>query len=315
MTNYRQQDFPAVVIVAAMKLNVKDSARVLAMLSVLAFAPVWTAKAQTNSPAAAVDTHYGLFNWLDHRSSYGQGIFPEPFLVDDSDLEVNETRLDWLHTKAHNATADEGTVEIEKGFGLLTVEGEFHFEREVNAGHVSDGVGNIDLGARYPFYQCVSDNGFFDTTLGAAIELGIPVHSAVSKNTELVPKIFNDLRLGNHFTMQTILGYSTLFGGGAEGGAQKFEYGFDFGYSIPHQQLRIPHVQQLVPLFELSGETGWNHGESGRTSVIGLAGFRVNLDTIGRVQPRLGLGFVFPLNGNAHNDVHWGIATSLVFEY
>jgi len=314
MTNHRQRDFPAVVIVAGMKLKVKVSARVLGMLSLLAFTPVWTANAQTNAPAA-VDTRYGLFNWLDHRSSYGQGLYPEPFLVDDSNLEINEARFDWLHTKARNATGDSIKAEFEKGFGLTTVEAAFSFERAVDAGHVSDGVGNIELGARHPFYQFVSDNDFFDTTLGGAIELGIPVHSTVSKNTELVPKIFNDLRLGNHFTVQTILGYSTLFGGGAEGGAQKFEYGLDFGYSIPHQQLRIPHVQQLVPLFELSGETGLNHGESGRNRVIGLAGFRVNLDTIGHVQPRLGLGFVFPLNGNAHNDVHWSIATSLVFEY
>jgi hypothetical protein len=58
-----------------------------------------------------------------------------------------------------------------------------------------------------------------------------------------------------------------------------------------------------------------NHGESGQTSLVGLAGFRVNLDAIGRVQPRLGLGFVFPMNNNARADVHWGIATSLVFEY
>lgn len=298
-----------------MKLNIKDSAGVLGMLSALALAPALVAQAQTNSQSAAVDTHYGLFNWLDHRSSYGQGVFPEPFLVDDSDLEVNEARLDWAHAKGRGTTSDEFTAEIEKGFGLLTVEAELHFERDVDAGHVSDGIGNIDLGARYPFYQFESENGFIDSTLGAGIEVGIPVHSTVSKNTEFVPKVFNDLRLGNHFTVQTIAGYSMLFGPGEEGGAQAFEYGLDFGYSIPHSQLSIPRVQQLIPMFEVSGETGLNHGESGRNSVIGLTGFRVNLDTIGRVQPRLGLGFFFPLNGNAHNDVHWGIATSLVFEY
>jgi hypothetical protein len=44
------------------------------------------------------NTRYGLFGLLDHRSSYGQGVFPEPFLVDDSDLEVNEARLDWLRS-------------------------------------------------------------------------------------------------------------------------------------------------------------------------------------------------------------------------
>ena len=121
--------------------------------------------------------------------------------------------------------------------------------------------------------------------------------------------------MGEHFTLQTIIGYSALLGPGPDGGAQTFEYGFDFGYSISHEQLRVPHVQRLVPLFELSGETQLNKDHPGRNSLTGLAGLRVNLDTIGRVQPRLGLGFVFPLNSNARDNVHWGIATSLVFEY
>src|ERR1700677_2431634 len=42
-----------------------------------------------------VDTRYGIWDALDKRSVYGQGVFPEPFLVDDSDGEVNEGRLDW----------------------------------------------------------------------------------------------------------------------------------------------------------------------------------------------------------------------------
>jgi hypothetical protein len=296
-------------------MKMKRSAHVVGMLTALALAPAFAVDAQTNLQSEAPDTHYGLFNWLDHRSVYGQGAFPEPFLVDDSDLEVNEARLDWFRTKVHSATGDEVTAELEKGFGVVTLEAELHYERAAEAGNVVDGIGNIDLGARAPFYQYVSGNGFVDTTFGAAVEVGIPVHSSVSKNTELVPKLFNDLRLGEHVTLQAITGYSTLFGGGEDGGAQAWEYGIDLGYTIPHRQLPIPRVQQLVPLFELSGETGLNHGESGQTSLTGLAGFRVNLDTIGRVQPRLGLGFIFPLNNNARADVHWGIATSLVFEY
>ena len=38
-------------------------------------------------------SRYGLFDGLDHRSIYGQGYFPEPFMVDDSDLEPNEARV------------------------------------------------------------------------------------------------------------------------------------------------------------------------------------------------------------------------------
>ena len=300
----------------------KPFARVLGILSATLFIQA-TARAddQVASPAATInsppvsDTHYGLFNGPDHRSSYGQGIFPEPFLVDDSDLEDNEARLDWLHTEANAQQNDIVTAEVEKGFGNLTLEIEVPYERDAAAGESTQrGVGNIDLGARYPLYEFVAANGSFDTTFGAALEVGVPVNSAVSKNTELVPKVFNDLRVGDHFTLQTVLGYSTLFGGGDEGGAQVFESGFVFGYTLQHKEFPIPGVQQFIPMFELTGETDVNGG-SGETSLVGNACFRANLKTIGPVQPRLGLGFVFPMNNNARADVHWGIVTSLVFEY
>jgi hypothetical protein len=189
------------------------------------------------------------------------------------------------------------------------------FEREASPGQVSGGVGNIEVGARHPCYQFVSASGFFDTTLGVALEVGIPVNSEVSKNAELVPKLFNDLRLGENFTIQSLFGYSTLLGGGDDGGLQTFEYGFVFGYSIDHSRLPLPGVQQLIPMFEIQGETQMNHDNPGQNSVLGNAAFRVNLNNLGRVQPRLGLGYVFPMNSDARADVHWGIFTSLVFEY
>jgi len=264
---------------------------------------------------AEASTRYGLFDLLDHRSGYTEGVFPEPFLVDDTALETNEARLDWLHTRANDQHGDIVKAEVEKGFGLLTLELEVPFERDLNAGVVSEGVGNISLGARYPVYQFVSGNGFVDTTFGAAMEVGIPVNSSVSKNTEAVPKIFNDLRLGDHFTLQSIVGYSTLFGGGQEGGLQTFEYGFVFGYTIPHKELPLPGVEQFIPIFELKGETELNEDHAGHASLLGNLAFRANLKTIGPLQPRLGLGFVFPINGGARENTHWGVITSLVFEY
>jgi hypothetical protein len=171
------------------------------------------------------------------------------------------------------------------------------------------------LGARYPFYQFVSAGGFFDTTIGAAVELGIPVDSTISRNTEFVPKIFNDTKIGAHFTLQSIYGYSMLFGPGEEGGLRTFEYGGDLGWTIQHSELPLPGVQQFIPMFELAGETGLNQGESGRSAVLGNAAFRLNLKAIGRVQPRLGFGYVFPLNSNARTDLRRGFFTSLVFEY
>lgn len=265
--------------------------------------------------AIALDTRYGLFNSLDHRSFYRQGNFPEPFLVDDTGLEINEVRLDWVHTKAGSQHSDVASAEVEKSFGLATLELKVPYERDASPGQTSAGVGNIEVGARHPFYQFVSVSGFFDTTFGGAAEVGIPVNSTVSKNTELVPKIFNDTKIGEHFTLQSLFGYSLLYGGGSDGGLQTFESGFVFGYTLQHGELPLPGVRQFIPMFELVGETPVNHAASGNTSLIGNACFRLNLKAIGRVQPRLGLGYVFPLNNNARADVHNGIVTSLVFEY
>ena len=273
---------------------------------------------QTSAGAIAnpsENTRYGLFGLLDHRSAYGQGVFPEPFLVDDSDLEVNEARLDWFHSGVANAHSDVITGEVEKGFGLMTLEVEVPYEREAVGGNVIEGFDNIDLGARYPLAQYVSPDGFIDTTVGAGIEVGIPPNSSISRNGEWVPKIFDDLKLGDHFTLQSIFGYSVLSGGGEDGGLQNFEYGFVLGYTIPHDELPIPGVQDLIPVVEFSGATQLNHEDHGANSVLANVAFRANLKTIKGIQPRLGLGFVFPITNDARQDTHWGVYTSLVFEY
>lgn len=263
---------------------------------------------------AVLDTRYGFLNGLDHRSSYGQGVYPEPFLVDDSDLETGEFRLDWLHTANGSDHSDILHPEIEYGFGLMTLELEVPYERDVAGGQVTDGMANIDVGARYPFYQFVSRNGRLDTTFGAAVEVGIPTTSDVSHNTEFVPKIFNDTKIGN-FTMQSIFGYSMLFGPGDDGGVNTFECGFTFGYDIPHKTLPLPGVEKLIPVFELSGETQLNKDAAGQNSLTGGVGFRANLKAIGRIQPRPGILFVFPVDNSARTETHWGIMTSLVFEF
>jgi hypothetical protein len=262
----------------------------------------------------APDTRYGLFNSLDHRSSYGQDAFPEPFLVDDSAQEEAEFRLDWLHTASGSDHTDNAKAEIEYGIGLLTLELELPYERDVTGGTVTKGLENVDVGARYPFYQFVSQNGRLDTTFGAAVELGIPTGSDVSKNTELVPKIFNDTKIGR-FTVQTVLGDSMLFGPGSDGGVNTFEYGFTFGYDLTHKTLPLPGIEKIIPVAELSGETQLNKADAGHNRLLAGVGLRVNLKPIGRIQPRPGILFVFPVDNGARADAHWGIMTSLVFEF
>ena len=129
-----------------------------------------------------------------------------------------------------------------------------------------------------------------------------------------MPKVFDDLKIGN-FTTQAVLGYSTLFGPGEAGGLQTFEYGFVFGYTLPRRQLPLPGVLEMIPFLELLGETEVNKAEAGHNSLIGNAGFRFNLKAIGRVQARPGIGFVFPVDNGARQDLHWGVITSLVFQF
>lgn len=290
---------------------------VAAFVSGLAVVPGLAGTNNQTAPLSAEsssDTRDGLFNLLDRRSQYGQGVFPEPFLVDDSDLEPNEARFDWLHVETAGARSDVGKAEIEKGFGLMTLELEVPYQRDRAEGATAKGFANIDLGGRYPFFQYVSARGLVDSTFGAGIEIGIPTGSAVSKNAELVSKIFNDLKVRS-FTAQSVLGYSTLFGPGEEGGLQTFEYGFVFGYTVPHRILPLPGVLETIPFLELMGETKLNHDNSGHNSLLGNAGLRFNLKAIGRVQPRPGIGFVFPVDSGARADTHWGVVTSLVFQF
>jgi hypothetical protein len=312
------------------RMYLSVQAGLMVLMAGLATQPIFAAEPLPSgstavTPAAANSNQYGLFGWLDRRSQYGQGAFPEPFLADDSDLEQREFRLDWIHQEGRGQVGDEVTTEIEKGFGLLTLEIELHYERgssrSFNAvtGHtdtdVEEGIGNVDLGARYPIYQYVSPDQFIDTTFGVAFEVGIPTNSRVSKNTEIVPKVFGDFRIGDHITIQSIFGYSMLKGSKPDGGLETVEYGFDFGYTIPHSELPLPGIEQFIPMFELAGEHQMNGEDAGHNSLTGNVAFRLNLKAINGVQPRLGIGYVFPLDHDARDDFRWGIITSLVFEF
>jgi len=289
--------------------------RVSGMLLPMAFASATYAGAPENGAAVAQpSTRYGLFGLLDHRSGYGESAYPEPFLNDDSNLELNEFRVDWFHSEIHHQKDDSLKVELERGFGQLTLEVELHYDRESSPGELMKGLGNVDLGARHPIFQYVTQDNQLDTTFGVAVEVGIPTNTVMSKSTELVPKIFNDTRIGKNITIQSLMGYSALYGGD-EDGIHTLEYGFTFGYAITHRDLAIPGIQQITPVFEINGEKQLNKEDKGKNIVLGNAALRVNLNNWGPIQPRLGVGYVFPMNSAAREELHWGIYTSLVFEY
>lgn len=303
---------------------IKCENRPTRLVGCLLLAVVMISAAKADNPAglpgadslAAPPARFGLFDWLDHRSAYYAEFSPQPLLVDDTGLESDgELEFSSLSTQAGGQRADSYAVGVQKSFGLLTLELSVPYQKMSDADDNSEGVGSISLAARYPLYQFVSGKKFFDTTFGVALEAGLPANSPVSQNAELTPKIFNDLKLGEHFSLQTILGYSTLLGGGDKGDLQTFEYGFDFACALPHRKLPLPGVEQFTPMLEVSGETELNHAAAGQNSLLGCIGFRVNFKPLGDVQPSLGLGYVFPIDVGAHTEVRWGIATSLTFDF
>lgn len=268
-------------------------------------------------------TRHGFLNLLDARSIYGQFWFVEPLRGPEMDVD-REFRVDYFHGENHGFQSNEVKAELEYNFGLLTVELELPYVHETSSAfdpalhrsvrERSEGIGNIELSARHPVFQYVSPTGFFDYTLVGALEVAVPSGSSISKDTEIVPQLFQLLRLGDHLSVEASAGVSTVIGP-VERGASAFEYNLVLGYNLERQQLPLPGVLRTIPIFELNGDTALNHDERGANHLFGTAGFRVNLDSVGALQPRLGLGYVFPIDKGARDQLRWGIISSVVFEF
>ena len=268
-------------------------------------------------------SRYGLWNLLDSRSVYGQYWFVEPLRAPEMDVD-RELRLDWFHAEGKGSQSDEVTAELEYNFGLLTVEVEvpyinnrtsrFDAELKKEVRSREEGIDNIELSARHPVFQWVSAGGAFDYTLAGAMEVAVPSGSSFSKDTELVPQVFQLLRLGEHVSVEASAGWTVLIGPVARG-QNSLEYNVVLGYNLEREQISLPGVQRVIPIFELNGNTGLSHEERGENALFGTAGFRVNLNAVGIAQPRLGIGYVFPIDQGARDEIRWGFVTSLVFEF
>src|SRR5262249_18387707 len=164
----------------------------------------------------------------------------EPLRAPEMDVD-DELRLDWFHSEASGKQGDEVTLELEKSFGLLTLELEAGYEREAESGidpdtslafrERSEGIGAMEISARHPIYQWVSDDQVFDFSLVAALEVAIPTNTDISKDGELVPQLFGVLRVGEHLSIQSSIGYSFVIGP-EESGNQVLEYTTVFGWNL-----------------------------------------------------------------------------------
>jgi hypothetical protein len=264
-----------------------------------------------------------LFTPLDPRAMYGKSWFPEPLRAPEMDVE-NELRFDWFHSERHGAVADEVRGEVEFSLGLLTLEVEAPYRRDEQTsrdpvtGRVKrtrdEGIGSIELSARYPLFQTVTPKNDFEYTLVGAFEVAVPSGSRLSHDTEFVPQLFQLARFGRHVTLQASVGWSSLVGP-AEGGVNTLEYAAVLGYSIERDQLRLPAVLRLLPLAEIVGERVISGPDRGVNRISATLGARVVFDSVGPLQPRLGLGYVLPLDAGARDEFRWGVITSLAFEF
>ena len=279
-------------------------------------------KSDAATPTDAGVSHFGAFGLLDKRSRYYSDWYPEPLRVEDTTVN-NELRFDYEHDEARGVTDNQGSIELQKSAGLMTFEIRVPYVSDATHGFDGDvgnrvettGVGVVELGDRLPLFQYVSSSGFFDNTIGVNLEIGIPTDSHVSKNTEIAPGIFDDLRIGEHFSVQSLFSFSSLLGSKPDEGRESFEYGMAFGYAIEDEDLPLPDIERTIPLFELVGETGFDGSAAGHNSLTATAGFRLEMKEIDKVQPQLGLGYIFPIDKSGRDDLKWGIIVSLSLEF
>lgn len=276
----------------------------------------------TAAQAADAGDRY-FFNLLDRRSVYGKGWFPEHFRQTSLDAE-REVRLDYFHGEKRGKVEHEIEGEIEwnvVGQLTLTIEAEWESERSISfeSGAAErereEGFSNVYLKAHHPLYQYVSRDGKLDYTLVGKLSIGLPLINDARHDTyEVEPLLGQMLRLGDHFSVQTWTSVDFLIGP-KEGGNHVFKYGALLGYRIGREQLPLPGVQSVTPLLELDGRTGIAGEGRGHNQLFGVAGFRLNLDAIGPVQPRIGLGYQFPLDKGARDDLQWGVIASFIMEF
>jgi hypothetical protein len=277
---------------------------------------------ETPVPTTAPGTMGHRVGLLDFDSKYFRDAFPEPFRVEDTTLN-NELRFDWEHDQAKGVRSDAFTAEMQKSVGIVTLEVQGQYitsSGRLDLGDGDDagsgnGFENVQVGGRVPILQFISNSGSIDNSIGINLEGGIPTNSQVSKNASASIGIFDDLALGDHFTLQTLFSYSRLFGSLPANGRDLFDYGLAFGYAIEDEQLPIPDVERLIPIAELVGETSLTGAATGQNVLTGTAGLRIEFKPIDKLQPQFGVGYVFPIDSGGRRQIQWGLITSLTLEF
>jgi hypothetical protein len=283
------------------------------------------ALADSDDLATSRNVDSGWFGTLDSRSKYYTDWFPEPFRVEDTNIN-NEIRFDWEHDEAKGSVSDALTLEVQKSVGIFTFELQVPYIMKTGGGALepddgdpvgggrTDAFGPVELGFHMPLLQTISKSGAIDNSVGFSLNAGVPTNTAIGKNASISPGMFDDLAIGNHFAVQSLFSFTHTFGTLPTGRAA-FEYGLAFSYAIEDEQFSVPHVERLIPSVELVGETALDGPAAGHDILTGTVGIRAELKPILGLQPSLGVGYIFPIDSGGRNELRWGIITSLVFEF
>ena len=285
--------------------------------------PAVVAPSTTTSPTEAGTSSRYFLGLLDHRSLYGGDFFHDPIIGPELDSE-RQLELDYTHGENHGSQDDE----VDAGFewnvvGQLSVAGEIGWDWEHQASAEggddgqddspgrANGFENVDLAAYHPIFQFVSSDNLIDYTAVIRLDVDIPTRTAVSGNdAQLTPYLGHLLRIGDHVSLEAWTGPQITI---APRQTNQLIYGASLGYELPHQQLPLPLTDKLTPIFELDGQTPFS--SNGQDALFGVAGFEIDFHSADDPQPQLEIGYQFPMDEGARNQLRWGIITELILDF
>ena len=282
--------------------------------------PAVTQTAGTQGSLPASSRYFG--GLLDSRSCYGSDFFPDPFIGPEFDKD-DELEADYSHGETHGMQDSEVDGEVEwNPVGELTVAGEFGWETDHQAGGQAGdgddaGVGNasgvedVDVAAFHPIFEYVSANGAFDYTAVARVDAGFPTRTPVSTNDlQLTPYLGHLLRIGDHVSVEGWTGWQFTI---APHQPTQFIYGANFGYQISRDQLDLPFTDAVIPMFELDGQRALSG--VAQDALFGVAGFDWSFPGIGDAQPKVGIGYEFPVDQGARDQLRWGVIVQFFLDF
>jgi len=262
-----------------------------------------------------------FFNLLDSRSSYGKDFFHDPLQGPEFDVE-KQIELNYFHGEKRGVQDDDIDAEFQWNvIGELMIAGGFGWDSNHQAnplGGAGDeesqagtGFESVDLAIYHPIFQYVSEDRFIDYTADARVDVGIPTRTAISGNdAQLTPYLGHLLRIGDSLSLEAWTGSQFTFGPNQ---INQLIYGASFGYVFSHEQLPLPLTDTFTPIIELDGQRPFSGG--GQDALFGIAGFELCFKTPGDIQPCLQIGYQFPLDQGARDELEWGVITSVKLQF